>query len=266
MPSNSQLPRPWIGEILFRTRKAAGLPSRAMADLLGMAHSTYYKIETGARTAPDEAALQMRAAKVAGDLKVDFATILEEIRTKRAHSFYTPREVIEIIVSQIGDTDGSPAMVDPAAGSGGFLLTARQALESIASKTSDQLPLLPVRRLSYNSFEWIDDPSLITFRRRPKALEGRPLCYAIKVVTDSMAPRYEINDLIIVQPDEPVNPGDDCILSRPFGDQTISNIIRLHAATSKHIQARQFSARPEMFIVPIQRAILHRIVPLDELL
>jgi transcriptional regulator with XRE-family HTH domain len=265
MISDSRPARPWIGEILFRTRKAAGLPSRAMADLLGMPHSTYYKIETGARAAPDEAALQRQAEKVAADLKVDFSGILSAAAPHN-DAYYTPREVVEELVQHIEVTDDPRSMLDPVGGTGGFLAAILQSIERNSTKTSDMLPVLPIRRLSRASFGWIDDPSLITFRPRPQALVDRSLCYAIKVITDAMVPRYELEDLVVVAPDMHVNPGDDCILSRASGDHTVSNIVRVHAITAKHLQVRQFAARPETFIVPIQRAILHRIVPLDELL
>lgn len=102
---------------------------------------------------------------------------------------------------------------------------------------------------------------------RPHSLAEDPQAYAVTIVGDSMAPRFEPGERAFVSPRSPVGIGDDVIvqLRSPNGQEdeadriTMVLIKRLVRRTAKFVELRQFN--PEMtFSVPVERvAAVHRV-------
>jgi phage repressor protein C with HTH and peptisase S24 domain len=104
---------------------------------------------------------------------------------------------------------------------------------------------------------------------RPPSLADDPDAYAVEIVGDSMAPRFEPGERAFVSPRAPVRPGDDVVVQlNANGDPEHSDIAgqvtevlikRLVRRTAKFVELRQFN--PDLtFQVPIDRVWrIHRV-------
>lgn len=76
---------------------------------------------------------------------------------------------------------------------------------------------------------------------RPTFLQGNEHAGAVRVHTSEMSPLYEIGDTPIIQPGEPVRPGDDVLLVRPRGDGKLDALCRrLLKINDDSIRVRQY--------------------------
>jgi phage repressor protein C with HTH and peptisase S24 domain len=122
--------------------------------------------------------------------------------------------------------------------------------------------------------EWEDQIELtelhlgevLDYLARPPSLSGDKAAYAVTIVGDSMAPRFEPGERAFVSPRTPASIGDDVIVQlRACGEEddadrvTMVLIKRLVKRTAGFVELRQFN--PDMiFRVPSERiAAIHRV-------
>lgn len=125
--------------------------------------------------------------------------------------------------------------------------------------------------------EWEDDVELTELRiaevldylARPPSLTEDPDAYAVEIIGDSMAPRFEPGERAFVSPKAAVRPGDDVIVQlRANGDPDTSDIAgqvtevlikRLVRRTASFVELRQFNP-DRTFQVPHARVRrIHRV-------
>lgn len=104
---------------------------------------------------------------------------------------------------------------------------------------------------------------------RPSTLSDDPDAYALEIVGDSMAPRYEPGELVYVSPKAPVRVGDDVIVQLAArgeheGNDVVGKITevlikRLVRRSSTFIELRQFNP-DKTFRVPTDLVhCIHRV-------
>ena len=118
----------------------------------------------------------------------------------------------------------------------------------------------------------LDMSEVLEHLPRPDRLAGDRRAYALTIVGDSMAPRFEPGEIALVSPRQPVGIGDDVILqlrseatgSHPDPDHanrvTMVLIKRLVRRSAREVTLRQFNPETE-FTVPLERvAAIHKVV------
>jgi phage repressor protein C with HTH and peptisase S24 domain len=127
--------------------------------------------------------------------------------------------------------------------------------------------------------EWLDDSDVETtelrlaevldYLARPPSLAGDDDAYAVEIVGESMAPRFEPGEQVFVSPKAAVRVGDDVIVqlkaaedvegSDLAGQVTAVLIKRLVRRTAAHVELRQFNP-DTTFKVPLERVrAIHRV-------
>ena len=110
---------------------------------------------------------------------------------------------------------------------------------------------------------------VLDYLARPPSLARDDEAYAVEIVGESMAPRFEPGEQVFVSPRAAVRPGDDVIVQlRANGDPEESDIAgqvtevlikRLVRRTSSEVELRQFNP-DKTFRVPIARVRrIHRV-------
>lgn len=101
---------------------------------------------------------------------------------------------------------------------------------------------------------------VLDYLARPQSLADDDLAYAVEIVGDSMAPRFEPGERVFVSPKAAVRPGDDVIvqLIDPAGEGDLADAVtevlikRLVRRTAAFIELRQFNP-DTTFEVPLDR-------------
>lgn len=127
--------------------------------------------------------------------------------------------------------------------------------------------------------EWLDDAEVemtelrlaevLDYLARPPSLAGDDAAYAVEIVGESMAPRFEPGEQVFVSPKAAVRVGDDVIVQlRANGDPEHSDIAgqvtevlikRLVRRSSTYVELRQFNPE-KTFRVPLDRVRrIHRV-------
>lgn len=111
---------------------------------------------------------------------------------------------------------------------------------------------------------------VLDYVARPPSLANDEDAYAVTVIGDSQAPRFEAGEVAFVSPKAPVNPGDDVLVQlrdpEAQGDAnqlaervTMVLLKRLVRRTAKFVELRQFNP-DKTFIVPMDRVRrIHRV-------
>lgn len=106
---------------------------------------------------------------------------------------------------------------------------------------------------------------VLDYLARPQGLADDDLAYAVEIVGESMAPRFEPGERVFVSPKSPVRPGDDVIvqLIDPNGEEDFADAVtevlikRLVRRTATFIELRQFNP-DSTFEVPLDRIARHK--------
>lgn len=101
---------------------------------------------------------------------------------------------------------------------------------------------------------------VLDYLARPQSLADDDSAYAVEIVGDSMAPRFEPGERVFVSPKAAVRPGDDVIvqLTDPRGECDFADAVtdvlikRLVRRTATMIELRQFNP-DTVFEVPLDR-------------
>jgi SOS-response transcriptional repressor LexA len=146
--------------------------------------------------------------------------------------------------------------------------------EALALRGAKSVPLLGT---AFGS-EWPDDVDVETTElrlsevldnlARPPSLAGDDEAYAVTVIGDSMAPRFEPGEIVFVSPKSTVSIGDDVIVQirGRRGEQTLEGekvtdvlIKRLVRRSASFVELRQFNPE-KIFRVPADRVSrIHRV-------
>lgn len=111
----------------------------------------------------------------------------------------------------------------------------------------------------------------VSFVSRPRKLVGRTNVFALYVDGDSMVPRYQARDLVVVERAVPA-PGDDVVieLRPPRGDdhglENPSFLKQLVARRGSFISVRQFNPPKDIEFDLKEIKNLFRVIPLKELM
>lgn len=130
--------------------------------------------------------------------------------------------------------------------------------------------LIPIRgtvaaSLSGNSsFELSGET--VDFVPRTPTLANALNVYALRVMGDSMIPRYYPGELIFVNPDKPVTPGDFVVIREPTSNngQPMNFIKQFKSRTDDTIVAMQFNPYSEFTFTKKSRAEMHRVLSTNE--
>jgi phage repressor protein C with HTH and peptisase S24 domain len=111
---------------------------------------------------------------------------------------------------------------------------------------------------------------VLDYVARPPSLANDDQAYAVTVIGDSQAPRFEAGELAFVSPKSPVNVGDDVLVqlrsiddddegSQIAGRISLVLLKRLIKRTGSYIELKQFNPE-KTFRVPIERVRrIHRV-------
>lgn len=105
---------------------------------------------------------------------------------------------------------------------------------------------------------------VLDYLGRPPELQMDPDSYAVEIVGESMAPRFEPGERAFVSPLSPVRIGDDVVVQiksddPPANGVTMALIKRLTKRTPAFLELRQFSP-DRTFRVPVERVTaVHRV-------
>lgn len=103
---------------------------------------------------------------------------------------------------------------------------------------------LPVYGSAQGDGNWmtITSANPVDFVRRPEPLLSARGGYGCHVIDDTMSPAFERGDLLLVHPDRPVRPGDDCLFVQESENRLQRvQLKRLLRIASESWEVRQFN-------------------------
>ena len=106
----------------------------------------------------------------------------------------------------------------------------------------------------------------VDWARRPPVLANVPDAYALYMSGDSMEPKYEHGDLVMVHPTRPVKPGDICIVVMKDGPDEpeyayCKRFLRRHAGV---VTVEQFNPRMTRDFPADRVVTLHRVLEFSD--
>ena len=107
--------------------------------------------------------------------------------------------------------------------------------------------------IRYEAIDWID---------RPAALSGMKDAFAFYVVGDSMSPRYDEGERVLVEAPRPGRPGDDLLIILANGDDEVefaAMVKRLVRQNSQEMVVQQFNPPKEF---AIERTRIKQVFPI----
>jgi phage repressor protein C with HTH and peptisase S24 domain len=109
---------------------------------------------------------------------------------------------------------------------------------------------------------------VVDYMPRAPGLIGAPNAFALYVIGDSMAPRYEPGDMIFLDPGRPVRAGDDVVveLAGEHGEPGRCYIKRLIRRTPTRLVLKQFNPGQELLFATKDVRAIHRILSVGELI
>ncbi|KAI93538.1 hypothetical protein T281_16135 [Rhodomicrobium udaipurense JA643] len=143
-------------------------------------------------------------------------------------------------------------------------------LNSDKNSLTIDVPVLGVSAVSTGD-EFLFTGERIDYVRRPERAKHMQRLYAFFVAKDNMYPRFDIGELIYVNPDIPPSVGDDIVIELAPEDSkstgpNVSYLKRLKRRTPEGLVVEQFNPHSEVS-VPIARVIcIHRVMTIKDLL
>jgi len=135
------------------------------------------------------------------------------------------------------------------------------AMGAEASFYSDHAGEIAIEQTDLNSGEVID------YLRRPPALSNRPEAYALYTAGDSMAPKYERGEAVIVDPSRQPVVNDYVVvyLRRTDADSAAAVLLkRLARRSSSYVELEQFNPAATFRLDRKAIMAIHRVTPWDE--
>lgn len=211
-------------------RERQGLSQSELARRLGIKPQSIQQLESGAIRSP------RYLHKLAEILRVDWRELVDE----------ADREAAE--PSQV-----APESVTP--------------LPGFATMSRD-LPVMGTAA-GGNNGDFSQNGTIADYVRRPAVLDGVKNAFAIYLVGDSMSPRFEHGDLIIVHPGRPIVSGCDVLIELHAVDGEVGHCMvktYLRKANGSYI-LRQYNPPRDDIAVPIKRVkYIYRILRTAEII
>jgi len=88
----------------------------------------------------------------------------------------------------------------------------------------------------------------IDWMQMPGPLQNVRGGFGVYVVGDSMEPRFEQGDLVLVNPTRPPRVGDDLLLGNPQNGATIAMVKRLAGRDDKRLRLKQYNPPREFWV------------------
>lgn len=116
------------------------------------------------------------------------------------------------------------------------------------------------------AFQLTGDP--VDYVRRPPGLLASKDIYALYVEGLSMTPKFDAGDLIYINPNRPVRPGDYVVIQEPVDDNAIRGFVKLfEKRAGDWYICRQFNPPGEMRFSAKNNAVkLHRVLTTADLM
>jgi phage repressor protein C with HTH and peptisase S24 domain len=116
------------------------------------------------------------------------------------------------------------------------------------------------------AFQLSSDP--VDYVRRPPGLLATKDVYALYVEGESMSPKFDAGDLIYVNPNRPIRPGDYVVIQEPVDGDTIRGFVKLfEKRAGDWYVVRQFNPPAEMRFPAKDNAVkLHRVLTTADLM
>lgn len=185
------------------------------------------------------------------------------------------------------DLDPRSLVIDPTAGSGGFLVAAQDLAEiglkpDVDLSKAEPVPAnqrfggprnVPVLGTAVGGGD--DDGDFrfngdtIDYAPRPPGIANRKDVYALYVENDSMAPKYEPGERLYVDPHRAPRAMDYVVVElhgQEHGEPGKGFIKRLVKKTPGRIVLEQFNPPKQLEFDQARVKLLHRVIPYDELL
>lgn len=220
-----------------------------------------------------------RALSLKAGLGADFVRNIRRGKTRDPGSANLKRiaDLLGCTVDQLlGTKPGDQAAPPPPAASDVGLSPGE--LSSVAVARGIALPplaLMPRDLPVYGTAAGADDGvfelntgEAIDWLRRPPGLQGLKDIFGIYVVDESMAPRFEPGEAVIVHPGKPPVPGCDVIVELKDADEAPRKAIlkRLVRRTSTKLVLEQFNPKKTVEIPLSKIAAVHRVLRWHEVL
>lgn len=232
-------------------RKAAKITQAALAAALGVTPAAISLWETG-ETAPKRDNL-VAMARIFG---VPVSAFLDDDQDVGS----------ALAAAQGGATHAAAALGATASGA-----TAKVRMIPVDLPAPMEMPAnLPVRgtaACSENDGAFQLEDSVVDYIRRPLVLANAPEAYALYLSGDSMEPRWNSGDLIMVHPKRPPKLGDHVILVIQKGPDSppqayCKRLIRRHAGK---IEVEQYNPRKQLEFPAAQIVSIHKILDISDL-
>jgi phage repressor protein C with HTH and peptisase S24 domain len=108
-------------------------------------------------------------------------------------------------------------------------------------------------------------PDAVDYVRRPPGLMNAKEIYALYVEGSSMVPRFEPGELIYVNPNRPVRPGDYVVIQEPVDEDTTRGFVKQFVKRSgEWVVVRQLNPAGEMRFKP--QVKVHRVLTVTDLM
>jgi|GEM_PF-3300294 len=138
-----------------------------------------------------------------------------------------------------------------------------------APKEWAMIPVLGTARAGAEGAFELNDGNPIDFIRRPASLAGVKDAYSIYCEGDSMWPKFEPHQLIIVHAKRPAAPGRDVVIQiRPQheGQAPLAYVKRLVRRTATEVEVMQFNPQKRRVFKTADIVSIHLILREDELI
>lgn len=140
-------------------------------------------------------------------------------------------------------------------------------------RPEDRLPALPLYGSAFGGeYGAMDDhveltelylSDVLEYLVRPDYLGADNQAYALKILGDSMAPRYEPGEKVAISPREPVAIGDDVIVQLREGDDHRIRLVlikRLLRSNREFVELKQFNPERTFTVPRREIAHIHKVV------
>ncbi|HYE49991.1 MAG TPA: S24 family peptidase [Azospirillaceae bacterium] len=216
-----------VAKTLRALREQAGFDRAEFARLVGMAYTTYQNYET------------------------------------RWNKPYLPYEfinkILPILVARGIDRASILALVEPLQAevtiSGEGTAVDLSSLRPITMDRGNKLPIYASAQagpegmvIEANPIDWID---------RPEALANVKDAYGVYVVNDSMEPRYEQGDLLLVNPHRPARPGNHVVIQLKDNRALVKRLVRRVGA---NVRVAQYNPAKEYDLPSADIAAIHVVI------
>jgi len=236
-----------FGQKVRRARHGKGMTLEALAEATGMAKSYLSQIETGYAPPPRDEKVRRLAAALGLDVEellpqAHLSELPEDVKRRLARMVDAAEEVIETLMAA-GEGPGGGADAGPpcrpakpsvaldldALHRSGVLhhLARADDAERERARRLRSVPIINQVAAGYpREFTDLGYPVGIADEYVSVPAEmADPNAFAVRVVGDSMEPKYREGDVVILSPAAPVASGDDCFVrfapdSGPGGDES----------------------------------------------